>query len=287
MLVRYRVDSIPSMSDLKADIDGIIQGTITQPSQLSDSAKTNSVFYGTYPTGAYSRVNQTTYTYSKVHSTDNTKTHYFRLTYDSTSLSTFTVAHSYTSGTDTLLNTNAQSVNIVPSLFNSYYNFSIDIIVSTKMIGFFSPSGSRVSLNDMGHTGVTRAYTSSMMMACVVYPPTTSELNVATYVTQNPIFKTTTNAYVPYTYNLDTLTYGSLVYGFTATIPYKRVTSIGGTLAIIENPTYIDSPSSGYASHLLYGVNKIPTNSMGGFKVYSDGAGLYRFTAQDFSFLVD
>ena len=287
MLVRYRVDSIPTMADFKADIDGIIKGTITQASQLSGSAKTNSTFLGTYPSGVYSKVNATTYTYSKVHSTDNTKTHYFRLAFDSTSLATMTVSQGYTSGTDTMLNTYVQSVNIVPSLYEQYYKFSIDIVVSSKMIGFFSPSGSRVAFNDIGHNGITRAYTSSMLMALVTYPPSTSESNIATYVSQNPIFKTTTNAYIPYTYNIDTLSYGSLVYGFTATIPYKKVTSVGGTLAIIENPTYIDCPNSGYATHLLYGVNKIPTNAMGGFKVYSDGAGVYRFTAQDFSFLID
>jgi len=287
MLVRYRTTKDLTLTDFKADLDGIIQGTITQASQLSTNAKDNSVFYGTYPTGKYSRVNGTSYTYSKAHNSIAGKTHYFRLTFDSVALASFTVAKGYTSGTDTLLNTYNSNVGIAPFPYDIYYRYGVDIIVNDKMIGIFTQNGNSFSFIDIGHTGVSRAYTDSMMMAFVNLPVSTFSSNIATYTTQDPLYKTTTNAYIPYTYNLSSLSYGSLVYGFSATIPRKVVTSIGGTLSLIENPVFIDSPTSGYCSHLLYGVNKLSTNAMGGFRVYSDGSGINRFTYCDFSFLVD
>lgn len=287
MLVRYRTTTDLTLTDFKADLDGIIQGTITQASQLSTNAKDNSVFYGSYPTGKYARVNSTSYTYSKAHNSIAGKTHYFRLTFDSSALTSFTVASGYTSGSDTLLNTYNSSVSISPFPYEIYYKYGVDIIVNDKMIGIFTQNGNCMSFIDVGHTGVSRAYTDSMMMALIAFPKTTASSNIATYSVQDPIYKTTTNAYIPYTYNLSSLSYGSLVYGFSATIPRKVATSIGGTLALVENPVFIDCVQSGYCSHLLYGMNKIATNSFGGFTVYSDGLGLYRFAYCDFSFLVD
>lgn len=287
MLVRYRTTKDLTLTDFKADLDGIIQGTITQASQLSTSAKDNSVFYGTYPTGTFTRVNGTSYTYSKTHNEIAGKTHYFRLTFDSVALASFTVAKGYTSGTDTLLNTYNSNVGIAPFPYDIYYKYSVDIIVNEKMIGIFTQNGSSFSFNDIGHTGVSRAYTDSMMMAFVDLPSTTIFSNIASYDTQVPIFKTTTNAYIPYTYNFSTLSYGSLVYGFSATTPKKVVSSVGGTLSLVENPVFIDSIKSGYCSHMLYGMNKLATNAMSGRRVYSDGTGANRLTYSDFSFLVD
>lgn len=287
MLVRYRTTKDLTLTEFKADLDGIIQGTITQASQLSTNAKDNSVFYGTYPTGSFTRVNGTSYTYSKTHNEIAGKTHYFRLTFDSASLASVTIANGYTSGTDTLLNTYNNTVNVVPTPYEIYYNSGIDIIINDKMIGIFTKSGNSFSFMDIGHTGVTRQYTDSMMMAYVDIPVSTISSNIATYDVQTPIFKTTTNAYIPYTYNFTTLSYGSLVYGFSSTSPKKVVTSVGGTLSIIENPVYIDSLNSGYCSHLVYGMNKLPVNAMSGFRVYADGSGINRFTYCDFSFLVD
>jgi hypothetical protein len=286
MLVRYRCTSIPTMAQLKADIDGIIQGTITAPSQLSAPAQT-SVFYGTYPTGKYARVNQTSYTYSKVHNSDSNYTHYFRLTFDSTSLASITLAQGYTSGTDTLLNTKVTTTAITPAIFDSNYPMYIDIVVSTKMLCIMAPnSGSYFGIFDIGHNGVTRAYTSSMMMCAFDFLDARFE-NIDSYVTQLPVYFTTTGGTVPYSYNLDTLSYGSLTYGLFSLIPLKRMISIGGSLGVVENPIYLSTPSNGNSLNLVYGLYKIPTESFGGAQVYKDANNLYRLTLHDFSFLVD
>ena len=114
MLVRYRTNTSCTLQNFKDDVNNIILGNIATLNDLSSGAdKVNSQLYGTYPVGTYTRVNATTYTYSKVHNDATTgKTHYFRLGYDSTTMSTISLAQSYTSGTDTLVNSFAKTVNI-------------------------------------------------------------------------------------------------------------------------------------------------------------------------------
>ncbi len=112
MLVRYRMNSTCTAANMRADIDAIITGTATTVNDLSSGCdKANSVFYGTYPSAKYARVGQTsagsgtgTDTYSKIHNDYSDTTHYFRLTYDGSKLANFTIARSYTAGTDTLVN---------------------------------------------------------------------------------------------------------------------------------------------------------------------------------------
>jgi hypothetical protein len=107
MLVRYKMNSACTLADMRSDIDKIIRGLATSTSDLSagcNSAATQ--FFGTYPAGKYVRVGTsgTADTYSKVHNEYSDVTHYFRLTYDSTRLTTMVLASDYTAGTDTLIN---------------------------------------------------------------------------------------------------------------------------------------------------------------------------------------
>lgn len=287
MLVRYRLSSQSTLANFQADIDGIIQGTITQVSQLSAPAQANSSFYGTYPSGTYARVNGTSYTYSKVHNNVGTKTHYFRLSYDSTQLASITLAQGYTSGTDTLLNSSVKTVNIQRTVYDSNYPIGIDIVINNKMIYFqAAQSGVQAGIFDIGHNGITRAYTDSMLMSWQDLNGSLNN-NIASYVSQMPVMFTTTGGSVPYTYNLDTLSYGSSVTGFSTLIPLKKMISVGGSVALIENPVFMSTPSSGNALNLIYGLYKVPTGALSGVQLYQDASSLYRLSVYDFSLLVD
>lgn len=111
MFVRYRMLGNITVTQFKTDIHNIITGNITSVNDLSAGAdKGNCLVGGTYPTGSYTVQNAGTYTYSKVHNADAAYTHYFRLTFDATSLTTLTLAQSYTSGTDTLVNSSSSQV---------------------------------------------------------------------------------------------------------------------------------------------------------------------------------
>jgi hypothetical protein len=106
MIVKYRMNSTCTLANMKADINKIILGTATSPGDFSSGCDTaNTTFYGTYPSSIYAVVNAGSSTYSKKHNDYGASyTHYFRLTYDSTKLQTIALASGYTSGTDTLIN---------------------------------------------------------------------------------------------------------------------------------------------------------------------------------------
>ena len=257
---------------------------------MSAPAQANSSFYGAYPTGTYTRVNGTSYTYSKVHNSVGTKTHYFRLTFDSTQLTTITLAQSYTAGTDTLLNSSAKTVNIQRFVYDSNYPVGLDIVINNKMIYFqAAQSGVQAGIFDIGHNGVTRAYTDSMLMAWNDLTDIVNSDN-SSYTSQLQLFLVNNNsshgATVPYTYNLDTLSYGTTLPGYITATPLKKIIS-NGSVAMIENPVFIYTPVSGNALNIIYGIYKIPTGAFSGVQIYKDSSNLYRLSINDFSLLVD
>mgnify|MGYP003347826745 CR=1 FL=1 len=154
-----------------ADIVGILDGSITSTAGLSAGAdKTNSSFSGTYPTSQLTKVNAGTYTFSKIHGSDNTYTHYFRLAFSGTTLTTFTVAQGYTSGTDTLLNSTANTVNVNANTFTLSDQFpsGINIVLNNNCVYISSlTSGASFGLFDLGANGITSTYANNMKMAYI------------------------------------------------------------------------------------------------------------------------
>jgi hypothetical protein len=273
MLVRYRTNSSCTLQNFKDDINNIILGNITSVNDLSAGAdKVNTVIYGTYPTGKYARVNGTSFTYSKQHNTESTYTHYFRLTFDSVGISQVALAQGYTSGTDTLLNSYSISAISYPTEYSAARDKStIDIIVSAKSISIMSSTfigANKIAICDLGHTGVTRQYTDSMLMAAVNCSSQGGGLAV----------------YCPYTYIFDTSSYGVLSMG-TSTVTSDRKTGGPNITTIFENPHFalFQSPA------LLYGIFKIATQTFPASQqvIYKDASNLYRLSINDNSFLVD
>jgi len=290
MLVRYRLSSIPTLDQFKSDLNGIILGTITTTAQLSVPAQTYSSFLGDYPTGVYERVNETSFTYSKLHSTDNTKTHYFRLIFENNRLDAFALARSYTSGTDTLVDSTSWSTQIYTKIHDPVYAEGIDIVVSDKGIFVQAArctlvsSGAYFGIFDIGHNGVTRRYSDSMLMAYVNLFGIL-QANIAT-TEQAPIFFTRTGVNVPYTYNAATFSYGTVSGGISTLIPIRENQSNNSTM-ILENPTYLSGIPSGSTPNLICGLYKLSQSLFGGAATYQDVDGLYRLSVQDFSIHVE
>jgi hypothetical protein len=272
MLVRYRTNSSCTLANFRTDINNIILGNVASVNDLSSGAdKTNSVVYGSYPTSKYTRVNGTTYTYSKIHNDSTTsKTHYFRLTFDATQLTTINLAQSYTSGTDTLVNSYAKTVNISPASYESYYKSGIDIIVSSKIFAIFAPnSGNLSAIVDLGHSSTTRTYTDSMLMMFQDFS------NV-------PNYGTNTGSVIPYIYNYDIPGYGNITTSIQGTQTIRK--AVGSTSVVFENPAFVSGSGAG---NLMYGCYRIPFNCFAGIQVYKDSSNLYRLTVNDISLLVD
>lgn len=265
MLVRYKKNSTCTLENFKADINNIILGNIVTVDDLSSGAdKVNSVIYGTYPTGTYARVNGTTYTYSKVHNTE-AKTHYFRLTYDSVDFVSCSLAESYTSGTDTLLNSYVHSGGDV-------LVSNIDIVVNDKCLVFLpSNSNNKFGVFDLGHNAVSRQFTSTMLMV----------LGTVGDFGQKALMYT----FMPYTYNFDTQSYAADVTGMAGVSVDTTRKSTGNSVAVIFESPYTTNVNSGPS--LLYGISRIPSHTFGGTQIYKDASNNYRITFNDNSFLVD
>lgn len=279
MLVRYRLNSSCTIQNFKDDINNIILGNITTTDDLSSGAnKPNCSVYGTYTPAIYAKVNATTYTYSKVHSDIAGYTHYFRLTFDSTKLTTVALAQSYTSGTDTLVNSAVVTENMQMFTFNSAAQNGIDIIVSNKMLVFMAPqSGAMLGIIDLGHSSTTRTYTNSMLMMLQDFSnvPNWGALSQGVYAN--------TGGTIPYTYNYDTSSYATVTSGITGAQTLRKPGGNGVTV-IFENPLF--TTSSG-ATNLMYGCYRIPYLSFSGIQIYKDAANFYRLTVNDISLLVD
>lgn len=254
MLVKYRMLSTISSANFIADIVGILDGSITGTADLSAGANTSaSSFSGTYPSVKLIKVNAGTYTFSKTHGSVST-THYFRLTFSGTTLTTFTVAQGYTSGTDTLLNSVAYTVNLRASTYSSSDQFpsGINIIMNNNCIFFNSPfSGIGFGLFDLGQNGITATYTSNMKMAFI---------------------KTTDSTFnIPYAYSITgtTSAYSSLsgsITNLTAPTFKSNATNQG---VVIENPVFLSHTNQGFSAFGVYGLFKVGNNLIVNDTVYN------------------
>jgi hypothetical protein len=276
MLVRYRTTGNQTLANFQTDLNAIITGAIASPTDLTSPARTYSTIYGTYPSGIYSRVNGSTYTYSKAHNVVSGYTHYFRFGFSASQLTTWDLAQSYTSGTDTLINTYQKtSLGINPTInYDANYPIGMDIVISSK--AFFIQaiqSNQALGVFDLGHNGVTRAYTSSMLMAFQ------DMQNVIKYGAN-------TGVLIPYTYSFDTLSYGNNTSGHANITPLKKFTATSN-LAVFENPVYCTSTPNGSTINLIYSLYKIPTAAFSGIQLYQDSSSLYRLSLNDYSILVN
>ena len=279
MLVRYRLNSTCTLANFQTDINNIILGNVTTTADLSAGAdKPNSAIYGTYTPAIYTRVNATTYTYSKAHNSIAGYTHYFRLTFDASQLTTIALAQSYTSGTDTLVNSSATTVNLQRFTFSSALQNGIDIVVSNKILAFIAPQSSALlGIVDMGHSSTTRAYTNSMLMILQDFN------NVPNYGALSQGVFANTGGTIPYIYNYDTGGYSTVTAGIGGSQTTRKGAGNGVT-AIFENPMFTNS---GGAVNLMYGCYRIPFLSFSGVQIYKDASNLYRLTVNDISLLVD
>lgn len=261
-----------TVAQFTADIVGLIDGSITSTSGLSAGAdKTNSAISGTYPAGTYTKVGASTNTFSKVHSIDNTYTHYFRMTFDSTKMTTFSVAQSYTSGTDTLVNSVAYTVNVTPNPYLSAAQIpsGLNIVITSKNVWISSiTSGISFGLFDLGANGITSTYTNNMKMAYI---------------------NTTTATYgIPYAYSLlgSSSAYTAITGNLTDITAPTLVSNISGTAMIIENPTFVSNINQGYAGYGVYNLFKLSNTTIAPDSIYNT-SGVSRITAVNYAVVTE
>lgn len=164
-----------------------------------------------------------------------------------------------------------ESAGISINAYNPYtLSHGIDIIISTKMIYFSSPySGTQIGIFDIGKNGVSRIYTSNMLMAGVDL--------------EHELFGLT----VPYTYKFNTNSYGSQSGLALNYITPQRKFNASMALVVIENPTFLFQEDNGNVLSVMYGLLKLPENVFSSHITYVDAGNVRRLTYNDYAILTE
>lgn len=164
-----------------------------------------------------------------------------------------------------------QSANIPIQVYNANTSaYGIDIIVSTKCVYINSVSaGTQIGIFDIGKNGVSRIYTSNMLMAGIDL--------------EQEQFGVT----IPYTYRFTTNTYGpqsGISLNFIT--PEKRFNS-SFALIIIENPVFAFQEDNGSVLSVVYGLLKLAENTYASHITYTDAGNVRRLTINDYAILTE
>lgn len=164
-----------------------------------------------------------------------------------------------------------ENAGISMNAYNPYtLAHGIDIIISTKMIYISSPySGSQVGIFDIGKNGVSRIYTSNMLMTGIDL--------------EHELFGLS----VPYTYKFNTNSYGSQSGLALNYITPQRKFNSSGALVIIENPTFLFQEDNGNVLSVIYGLLKLPENVFSSHITYTDAGNVRRLTYNDYAILTE
>jgi len=292
MLVRYRMTANTTYGDMVSDVYKIVSGTASNVASLSaNTDQSNTTFFGTYPSSYVSVANTASNTFAKIHSTVGSKTHYIRLNWDNANqkLNSIALAQDYVSANDTLINSASVSANVIVVNYSTN-RIGIDIIVSPQMIYIGQGGNAQDGVFDIGHNGVTRVFTDSMLMMLLDLSNSTfneylqTELTGASGVTDPYTQNLYRGVTIPYTYNYDTLSYGSATPFLVTNNPIRKINT-SGSVSIFENPAWLTNTTTGYTLSVVYGLYKLPRGSYAGNQTYVDGTGLRRLTNNEFSLL--
>lgn len=280
MIVKYSVLPSITSGQFASDIVGIISGSITNTAGLSAGADTaHSSFTGNYPSSSIiTLVNAGSNTFSKVHGIDSGYTHYFRLTFGSSVLTSMSLAQGYTVGTDTLLNSYTQTVNVSPYPYTTTQQFpsTITIVLTSKCVYISSPyAGQSFGIFDLTANGITTRYTSSMKMALI-------QLQTGSYA-------------IPYTYALTGQTTADAGTSVGYTSLSGNLTNVNSPIpkfdenkqiVMIENPVFIQDYIHGYELFGIYNLFKIPNALMSEGTVYNV-SGTRRVVSSDYAIITE
>lgn len=272
MLVRYRFSNNISIEQFKGDVEGIINGSISNVNQLSNSCNISlSSIDGTYPSGIYaiSNTSSTTTTISKIHGTSNTYTHYIRIGYSATSMTGLSLAQSYTSATDTLINSSSNNFNFVPVAYNSSSSFPSELlfVFSSKALVFASNEGPfATGVFDIGSNDISENQTDNMRMSLI-------RLSDSAFT-------------IPYGYFLSGQFSGYSSLSGTLSnlgaLPTIK-TNANSSVVIAENPTFVSHTSQGFISYQVDSLRRVATNMLRTPTVYNNSS--KRVSAFNYSIL--
>lgn len=275
MYVKYVAHSNATADTIKADIVALVNGSIATANDFGDSCqKSNTVILGTFPTGLYTVANATSMTIKKEHHDYANTFHYIRLQFSGNNWVSTVLAAGYTTETDTLLSGVQYPTSNTNTTANGMVTYHIVVGEKAFHIGSEGGVAKHSSVFDLGKTGVTRAYTNSMLAAHMLDFYTGNNTVVGSFG-------------IPYTYNIITETYGAAanLYCDTRT-PAKQGLS-NGTLFAVENPVSIYGSPTANSYSYVYGLVKPGPIPFVPHATYSDSTTIYRYSYGGFSIIAD
>jgi hypothetical protein len=261
-----------TIAQITTDINGLLSGTITSVNDLSSGVdKVNSTITGTYPSGTYTLESAGTNTFSKVHNEDSNYTHYFRLNYSATQLANIDLSQDYTSGTDTLVNSQTYFANVAPNTFTTSTQFpsGINIVITDKSFYMSSlTSGVNFGIFDLGSNTITSTFADNMKMAFINFVDQTFGLPYA-YV-----FSGASSGYSALTGNIANLTMPTMKY------------NISEQYVVVENPVFLSHDSQGHSVYGVYGLFRLRDNSVATDYTYNQ-SGILRISAPNYAIVTE
>lgn len=274
MFVRYVTHSNATVDSIKTDIISLVNGQISTANDFGDSCqKSNTTVVGTYPANTYAVVNATSMTFSKNHSDYANTTHYFRIQISGNNWVSTVLARGYTPETDTLVNgVQYPTTNTNTSMSGSavYY-----FVVSNTSFYIDGQGGVTKSsgIFDLGHTGLSRLFTNSMLMAHTLNldPGRSLSANVT-----NPVVANVGTFSIPHTYNIQTFTYAAVANLFPDVRLGGKASLANGSLYFAETPLALYGPEIANSQHFVYGISRTGGTSYAQYATYTDTSNAYR-----------
>lgn len=274
MYVKYVSHANATANTISADIRALVNGEITVANDFSvNCQRSNTIVVGTYPANTYAVVNATSMTFSKNHNDYANTTHYFRLQISGNNWVSTVLAKDYTAGSDTLVN----GVQYPTSNTNTNYSgiVTYHIVVGEQCFFIDGQDGVQKSsgIFDLGHTGLSRLFTNSMLMGHLAGMEVGRSLSANV---TNPIVANVGAFSIPYTYNIQTLTYSAVANLFPDVRLGGKGSLANGTLFFAETPVAIYSAEIANTQHFVYGLVRTGGTSYAQYAYYADSANTYR-----------
>ena len=269
MLVKYYMNSGCTYANMVADINGIVNGSITSTGGLSVGANTAlTTFTGTYPSTYYSVANSAgAYTYMKLYNANTSTNNYFTIGFNGTTgISSLTLGAGYANSTNSYAL--SSYTYTFPQIIGIQSYASIDIIVNNNLFFINNPSvGSYgAGIFDMGYNGVTQAFTSGLTASLMPISNVSGSTAGSTLIPVNP-----------YSWVFANSSYGTSNSALTSVVPIPAVYNSSGNVAVLENPVFQYNQNQGNSVSVVYGLNSITQGEYIARTTYVDNNSVYRY----------
>lgn len=274
MFVKYVSHPNATLTTIKSDIVTLMSGSIATANDFGVNCnKTSTLVYGSFPANTYAVVNSSAMAFSKNHNDYTGKTYYFRINFSGNNWTSITTSGNYTAANDTFANTNytrsfpntgTSSSPMAPQSATAGVTFYIIAGAETFHMDTPTYSGNAaksVTLCDISHSGLTREFSNSVLMAGFdqisnTFANANSAFGVALPAANGDYFTQASN--------------GANLTLISTALPSTPMVAANGSQITIETPVFVYHGLGGNTHHYVYGVSRTSTRTIEAYRTYTD-----------------